>query len=122
MKEDYDGAEPAASSYALSNLLRLAALAAPDEAQVGLSRHLLPSEVLLLPIALVRVVSCTLILMTLRGWVQCSTPGMKEHSPFLQRLSLRLCYARPMLLSTAQPVSIPGAEVPSQDSGLHRRS
>ena len=33
MKEDYDGAEPAASSYAVSNLLRLAAVAPPDEAQ-----------------------------------------------------------------------------------------
>ncbi|CAL5218409.1 g85 [Coccomyxa viridis] len=33
MKEDYDGAEPAASSYALSNLLRLAALAGPEDAQ-----------------------------------------------------------------------------------------
>ena len=33
MKEDYDGAEPAASSVAVSNLARLAALAAPEEAE-----------------------------------------------------------------------------------------
>ena len=33
MKEDYDGAEPAASSIAVSNLLRLSALAAPEEAE-----------------------------------------------------------------------------------------
>ena len=40
MKEDYDGAEPAASSYALSNLLRLAALASPQEARASLPpRH-----------------------------------------------------------------------------------
>ena len=32
-KEDYDGAEPAASSIALSNLLRLAALSSPEEAE-----------------------------------------------------------------------------------------
>ena len=33
MKEDYDGAEPAASSIAVSNLARLAALARPEEAE-----------------------------------------------------------------------------------------
>ena len=32
MKEDYDGAEPAASSISVSNLARLAALARPEEA------------------------------------------------------------------------------------------
>ena len=32
MKEDYDGAEPAASSIAISNLLRLAASARPESA------------------------------------------------------------------------------------------
>jgi uncharacterized protein YyaL (SSP411 family) len=32
MKEDYDGAEPAPSSIAVTNLLRLAALADPDAA------------------------------------------------------------------------------------------
>ena len=37
MKEDYDGAEPASSSYALSNLLRLAAVAAPNDAQVDIA-------------------------------------------------------------------------------------
>ncbi len=33
MKEDYDGAEPAASSIAVANLLRLSALARPEEAE-----------------------------------------------------------------------------------------
>ena len=33
MKEDYDGAEPAASSISVSNLARLAALARPEEAE-----------------------------------------------------------------------------------------
>lgn len=33
MKEDYDGAEPAASSIAVGNLLRLSALAGPERAQ-----------------------------------------------------------------------------------------
>lgn len=33
MKEDYDGAEPAPSSIAVTNLLRLAALADPDAAE-----------------------------------------------------------------------------------------
>ena len=32
MKEDHDGAEPAASSVITANLLRLSALAAPEEA------------------------------------------------------------------------------------------
>ena len=33
MKEDYDGAEPAATSIAVSNLLRLSALVRPEQAE-----------------------------------------------------------------------------------------
>ena len=38
MKEDYDGAEPAPSSIAAANLVRLAALADPDAAQPLIAR------------------------------------------------------------------------------------
>lgn len=40
MKEDQDGAEPAASSIAVSNLLRLSALSAPDAARELLNKAL----------------------------------------------------------------------------------
>ncbi len=76
MKEDYDGAEPAASSYALSNLLRLAALAAPDEAQVDQPAHILFTLHTSLPSASV-LLSCALTLMRLKS-MQSSRSARQE--------------------------------------------
>lgn len=86
MKEDYDGAEPAASSYALSNLLRLAALAGPEDAQVPIDHHISPMHLRqYLSSTKCALASCTLALMTVQEQALCSRASSGVHVPLNTR-------------------------------------